>query len=212
MRVATLIAGSVIALLAVPAHATTVSVQINATVEYNQVSFGNFGNVNPGDNVLVQFNVDSNDFLNSGSFNTRGYVIDQSSFVLVMGSVVSGLQNPFPAGVTPYFVLRESDPVADGFFLSTGPDLPVPLPLNEPGGLDPFFGLRIEVGYNGSELSSLDILDATGTHDFTNLTSFYTVVADAFAEPIGLIFDSLTISAPVSVEAGTWGNIKALYR
>ena len=207
---ATLLAGA--ALMAVPVHASTVMVQVDATVEYNQVSFGNFANVNPGDNVMVQFNVDSDDYLNSGSFNTRGYVIDQSSFLLVMGSVAVGLQSPFPAGQTPYFVLRESDPVADGFFLSTGTDWPVPLPLNEPGGIDPYFGLRIEVGYAGDALASLDILDAVGTYDYTGLTSFYTIVADAFAEPIGLVFESLTISAPVSVENSTWADIKALYR
>ena len=210
MRIATLLLALV--LFAVPASASLVTVQVNATVEYNQVSFGNFGAVNPGDPVIVQFTVDSDNFLDSGFFNTRGYVINQSSFTLQMGAVVVGLQNPFPAGQTPYFVLRESDPVADGFFLSTGTDFPFPLPLNEPGGIDPFFGLRIEVGYDGTQLTTLNILDAIGTYDYTGLTSFYTVVADAFAEPIGLIFESLTISAPVSVEETTWSSIKSLYR
>jgi hypothetical protein len=201
-----------IVLFATPVQAALVTVEIEATVEYNQVTFGAFAAVNPGDGVMVQFLVDSEDYLDSGTFPTRGYLIDPASFVLVMGSVSVGLQDPFPAGQTPYFVLRDNDPAVDGFFLSTDVDFPFPLPLNEPANLDPYFGLRIEVGYVGTTLSSLDILDAVGTYDYTGLTSFYTVVHDAFAEPIGLEFVSLTISAPVSVESTSWSSVKALYR
>jgi hypothetical protein len=103
--------------------------------------------------------------VNSASFPTRGYVIAEDQFTLTLGPVTVGLQDPFPAGQQPFFVLRDNDPAVDGFFVSTNVDFPNGLPLDEPGGLDPFFRLGCELGYTGDTLSSLDILDALGVYD-----------------------------------------------
>jgi hypothetical protein len=199
-------------LFACVASADPVSVTIVGTVEYNQVSIGQFGSVNPGDAVTVSFMLDSNNFLNSASFPTRGYEIDSGSFLLTAGSATVALQNPFPG--TPYFVVRDNDPAVDGFFFSKGTDFPTGLDLDEAanGAGTRFFLSAFSVSYEGSRLPSLDILDAVGFYDFTGLGSFYFVIQDLSFEPIGFVFASMTIATPVSVESATWSGIKALYR
>jgi len=198
--------------LAVTAAATPVSVTVTGTVEYNQVTIGEFASVSPGDPVTLSFMVDSDNFLDSASFPTRGYVINEASFLLTMGPASALLYSPFPG--TPYFVLRDNDPAVDGFFLSTGTDFPVGLQLDEPanGAGTRFFKSYFNVSYDGSLLSSLDILDAIGTYGFGGLNVFGFWVEDLSFQPIGFIFESLTIAGPVSVEGSSWGSIKNLYR
>jgi hypothetical protein len=209
MRLAT-IGFALVLLAALPAQATTVNVQITGTVEYNQVSIGQFGAVMPGDNVTIGFTLDSNDYLDSGSFPTRGYVI--GNFEQTVGPATVHLKNPFPG--VPYFVLRNNDPAVDGFFFSKGTDFPASLDLDEAanGSGTRFFGSHFEVGYGQTALSSLDILDAVGVYTFAGLTSFYFTIQDLGFDPIGFIFEQMTITAPVAVENETWGGIKALYR
>jgi len=197
--------------LAAPILADAVQVEITGEVEFNQVSTGPFAAVVAGDAVSVMFALDSNDYLDSPSFPTRGYVIDVASFTATYGSVAVGLQDPFPGGTVPYFVLRDNDPAVDGFFLSTGTDFPAALPLDVEGNLGPF-GQNFSVGYDGDTLTSLDILDAVGTYDYTGLTNFYFTVGDGPFDAIGLIFGQLTISGGVRTEAASWGSVKALFR
>jgi hypothetical protein len=177
-------------LAASPALAETVEVEITGSVEYNQVTFGPLADVNPGDPAVWSFLLDSDVFVDSPTYPTRAYEINQPSFSLTLGSVELGLQDPFPG--TPYFVLRDNDPAVDGFFFSTGADWPADLPLDEPGALGQF-AAHFELGYTGDTLASLDILDAMGSYDYTGIQSFYTVVMDGWAEPIGLIFEQMTI-------------------
>ncbi len=201
-------------LLAGAAYSAPVEVTITGEVEYNQVTIGEFASVDPGDPVSISFMLDSNSYVDSPSVPTRGYVIDQGSFLLTMGPASALLKNPFPG--TPYFVVRNNDPAVDGFFFSGGPgvDNPNGLTLDEPANVagTRFFLSSFAVSYEGSRLSSLDILGALGVYDYTGLGSFYFVIQDLSFEPIGFIFTQMTISAPVSVEATTWGGVKALYR
>ncbi len=199
------------ALLAAPAMAEMVTVEIVGSVEFEQVNFGQFANVHPGDATLVSFTVDSENYI-TGSYPTRAYAIDQASFTLTIGSVTVGLQNPFPGGQTPYFVLRDNDPAVDGFFLSLGPDFPAALPLNEPANVADFFGLDFSVGYEGSTLDSLDILDAVGDYAYDGLTNFNFAVMDGPFEAIYFIFENLSISSSVATEAATMSDVKALFR
>jgi hypothetical protein len=199
-------------IIAVPVQAEIVQVQITGEVEYNQISVGSLADVVGGDPFTWTFQVDSDNYLDSMNYNTRGYVIDAQSFTAVFGSAQLGFQDPFPG--TPYFVLRESDPVADGFFMARdNVDYPYPdCPLDEMGVLGQF-AVHFEVGYTGDTLETLNILDALGTYDYTGLTSFYTIVADGFAEPMGLIFGQMTISAvagtvelPLDIKPGSCPN------
>ncbi len=203
-----------IALLASPAAmAETYTVEIIGTVEFNQVSTGMFADVMSGDAVLIEFNLDSEAYLDSETYPTRGYVIDLMSYWLHMGSVTVGLQDPFPDGMIPYFCLRNNDPAVDGFFVSSGGvDWPSSLPVNEPAALDPFFGSVFSVGYGEETLASLDIADAVGTYDYDGLTNFYFGVVDGPIDVIGFDFTQFTIAGGgVAVEAKSLTQVKSLF-
>jgi len=200
------------ATLVVPVQAETVMVEATGTVEWNQVRFGTFADVNAGDPVTMSFQLDSDEFLDSSFYPTRGYGIDLTSYSLTLGSVTIGLYDPWPAGQTPYFVLRDNDPAVDGFFVATNNvDWPWPgLFLDEWGRLD-IFTSHLEVGYTGDTLSSLDILDALGTYSYDGLTNFYFTVNDDGFEPIGIDFTQMTISllpveVPVDIKPGSCRN------
>lgn len=188
-----LTAGAAALLLVGAASAgTTVTVTATGEVEYNQVRNGPLSAVHSGDAVTMSFTLDSDNFQNSPFYPTRGYVIDQPSFTLTLGSVGVALQNPFPVGTTPYFVLRDNDPAVDGFFVADNTDWPTGLPTNEPGAFGQFIN-NYSVGYDGSTLSSLDILGALGTYDYTNLTNFNWTIDDDGFSPIGILFTQMTI-------------------
>jgi hypothetical protein len=186
---------------AAPTHATTITVTATGTVDYNQVAAPPLGNVNPGDAVELRFNVDSFVFVNSASYPTRGYVVDGSSFTFTLGSTVMALQDPFPTGQTPYFVLRDNDPAVDGFFLATSVDFPIGVPIDQTGAVGQFVA-NYSVTYGGDTLSSLDIVDALGTYDYTGLTVFHFTVDDGPFEPLGINFTEMVISADSVFEDG----------
>lgn len=175
------------------ALAQPVMVQIDGEVEFNQVASGPFGDVNPGDAASIIFMLDAANFMDSPNFPTRGYEIDQASFDITLGSVSAGLQNPFPGGMTPYFVIRNDDPAVDGFFLSTNVDFPLGVPLDVAGQFGQFTS-QFSVTYENDPLDSLDIIDAAGTYDFTGLSVFNFTVDDGPFQPIGMIFDHMTIT------------------
>ncbi len=193
-RVNAVIAVAVLAIPADGALSAQVTVTVTGEVEFNLIAAPPLGDPNPGDCATMTLAVDSEVFVNSASFPTRGYAIDPSSFSLTMGSTTIGLQSPFPAGQTPYFVLRDNDPAVDGFFVSTSVDSPVGVPLAQAGGFGQFRD-NFSVTYLGGTLGSLDILDAAGTYDFDGLTVFHWTVDDGPFEPLGLVVESLTIVA-----------------
>lgn len=190
-----------IGILAAPASASIVKVSIFGTVEWNQVTAPPFGGNGPGSAVTTTFLLDSTVFTNSPNFPTRGYAINQASYQMKVGSATVGLQNPFPVGETPYFVIRNNDPAVDGFFISTNLDLPFGIPLDAQGVFGKFRE-DFKVTYGGGELSSLDILGAVGTYDFTGLQVFNWVVVDGGFEPIGILFDHMTIEVVPAPGAG----------
>ena len=199
---------------ATTAQASPVVVEIVGSVEYNQIQAGPFNRtvVTPGSAARIEFTLDSNSFVDSPSYPTRGYLIEPGSFMLTLGPVTVGLQNPFPAGETPYFVIRNNDPAVDGFFLSRNVDGPNGVPVDVPGLVGPYLASQFAVSYTGSTLGSLDLLSALGTYDYTGIGSFYFVIDDGGFEPVGLIYDHMTLSAPVPTHATTWGAVKSLYR
>lgn len=203
-------------LLACGAMAETVTIEFIGEVEYNQINQGIFADVNSGDAVYATFNVDSDVYEPSpGGYGVRGYNVDVASFQLTIGSVGPvPLVNPQPNGEITYFNLRNDDPAADGFFIANQLDWDNNLPkLDVPGGLDPYFGFHWSVGYTGDTFSSLDILDAVGSYDYDGLTSFYTTIADSWADAMGLIFLQTNISTgTVATDASTMSSIKAMYR
>jgi hypothetical protein len=197
------------------ATAEIVTIECIGSVEYNQINVGVFADVNPGDPVHAVFTIDSDDFIDSATYGVRSYPIDLASYQLQIGAAGPvPLVNPQPDGATSYFVLRNDDPAADGFFLSNDPEWPYINPsLDEPGQIDPYMGFHWEVGYNGDVLSSLDVLDAVGSYTYDGLTSFYTAIQDSWADAMGLEYAEIIISIDVSpTETLTWGSIKKDFR
>lgn len=165
---------AVIAILALSAAAlaTPVQVAVYGTVDFNSISNAPMNGFIAGAPATLTFSVDSNNFVNSGSFPTRGYPIDQASFALSSGAASIGLQNPFPAGQVPYFGIRNNDPAVDGFFLGTSVDFDNSVPLNQTHTNGQRYSLDYSVTYPGDRLASLDILGALGTYDYTGLSVF----------------------------------------
>ena len=180
----------VAALACAGARAEVVQVEILGTVDYNVYASGPFAGVPSGAPAALRFQVDSNNFLNSASFPTRGYVITQASFTFQAGAASTTLYSPFPAGQTPYFVLRNNDPAVDGFFISMGTDFPAPLPLQYNANA----GMNFLVTYGGTTLNSLDILSAVGTYTFAGISVFDWRISVGPGDPMGMIFDTITIS------------------
>ena len=169
-------------------------VTINGVVEFNQIGAPPLGTVAPGETVTLSFQIDSENFVDSLSFPTRGYEIDQTSFLLAFsGGTSIGLQDPFPGGQTPYFVIRDNDPAVDGFFVSTNIDFPTGVPLQQTGFFEQFRN-NFSVTYNGNTLSSLDIADAEGKYDFAGLNVFNWTIDDGPANAAGFNFSNLTIA------------------
>ncbi len=174
---------------------TPVVVEITGTVEGNQITVGELEEVPNGAAVSLTFMLHAIDFVDSQNFPTRGYVIDQSSFELLIGGVSVGLQSPFPVGQTPYFVIRNNDPAVDGFYISTDLDFPVGVPTDETGLITQFVN-SFSVAYVNDPLPSLDILDALGTYDFTGISSFNWTIDDGPFEAMFILFAQLEISLP----------------
>lgn len=184
------------------------TVTINGTVEYNQVNPGLIGQLNAGDDIALTFEVDSDVFTNSASFPTRGYHIDESSFAMTSGGTTIGLQSPFPG--TPYFVLRDNDPAVDGFLIADTTDFPTGVGLEQVGSFGQFEN-NFYVTYGGTLLDSLDILDALGTYDFTGLTVFNWTIDDGPFNPVGMIFEDLTIECtPVDPTSYCTGKVNSI--
>lgn len=203
---------TLVALLAitVPASAEMYSVVITGSVDFSQVSFGQFADVVSGDPIVVELMVDSDDFIDSASFPTRAYAI--TDFDVTIGGIAVGFQDPYPAGLTPYFVIRDNDPAVDGFFLSHGTDFPTGLFIDEPANVDDFFGVSFNVTYGGELLDSLDIAGATGTYDFDGLTVFGFALTDGPFEAMFFIYEQMTITGGgVAVEPRSLSQVKALF-
>ena len=193
------------------ARADIVSVTATGQVIFNGVGSAPLSGVGSGDQATVSFQIDSNNFVDGIPGDVRGYVIDESSFTLSFepSGVSVGLENPFPAGETPYFGVIDGFPVSDGFFVSTSTVSPGGVPLEQTP-----INFNLDLGYDGATLASLDILDALGVYDFTGLTRFGFTLWQVFPDNaiMEIDFESMTIAgAPVPVNESSWGRVKAVY-
>lgn len=172
--------------------AAPVLVEINGQVEFNQINAGTLGAVNAGENATLSFQLDSDSFIDSTMFPTRGYDIDLGSLSLDFsggGSLGANLAAP-----PSYFVVRNDDPAVDGFFIGANPDaFPSGVALDQPG-IFGDFAAAFSVTYGDDPLSSLDITSAAGSYDFTGLTVFNMTITDGPFDAMGMIFESMTIT------------------
>jgi len=187
---------------ALPASAIVVEISITGEVSSNQIASGPLSSAVNGDAAMLNFRVDSNTFVNSASFPTRGYEIIPSSFSFTAGSGSVGIANPYPSG-TPYFVLRNDDPAVDGFFTGTNINgFPNGVATDSPGISGPLTPV-FSTSYSNNPLTSLDILAAMGTYNFTGLSAFTFVVRDLATDVMEIDFAQMTIQA-VPVPAAAW--------
>ncbi len=201
-----------LALMTASANAAIVTVQVTGDVDFNQISGQPLSSVTSGSPATLTFQVDSNNYVDSPNFPTRGYVIDQSSLSLTFPQTSLGLQNPFPAGETPYFVLRDNDPAVDGFFMSNNTDFFGGVPINQVGIFGNFIN-EYHVTYEGDKLASLNILDALGTYDYTGLTVFNWTLDDGPFNAMGINFTQMTITPePASLSLVTVALLAARRR
>lgn len=179
------------------AGATTVKVDVVGSVDFNGIRTGQFAGIPSGAPASMSFLLDSNNFTNGTFFPTRGYAIDPASFVLNIGAESAAMLQPYPDGETPFFVIRDNDPAVDGFLLASDPDAGWPNGVwtDSPARFDPTFHALFLATYGGDTLASLDIMQALGTYTFDGLSVFNWGLDDAGNQPLGLIFDSFTISA-----------------
>jgi hypothetical protein len=182
-----------------PAHAVTVLVAAFGEVTENLIADSPLGDVTAGEGVVMSFTVDSSNFVDGVSGDSRGYVI--SSFSLAFsGGVNVGL---LMGGDTAYFTLADGMPVSDGFWVSTSPDSPGGAPLEQ----EPY-NVNLDLGYEGDTLSSLGILDAAGVYDLNGLTRFGFTVWQGSPDFPGMQIDyhQLMIQPlpPVPVPAALW--------
>lgn len=170
MKIQSLAFALALSAFTVQAQASLYKVTVLANVDYNVIG-GSMAGVQSGAPVSMSFNVDSNTFLNSTMFPTRGYNVIENSFAMTVDGrpVTFDVPQPNPA----YFVLRNNDPAIDGVFLSFGTDIDVPLNVHIPG-LTPTHELSFKHTFaNGTTFSSLNIGDAVGTYNLsTNVSSY----------------------------------------
>ena len=203
-----------IAASSLPALAVGVQIQINGVVDYNVIG-GSLAGTPSGSPVAMSFLVDSNVFVDSASFPTRGYTIDLASFVMTVDGNPINMDDPQPGG-DAYFVLRDNDPAIDGFFITQGGvDLPFPTSVHIPG-LAPSHDLDFLYTFaNGTTLSSLNIVDAYGTYAPPNV-SVYQWTLGRFGNPgAEFIPGSITIAAvpePASLVLMGLGGLVVLAR
>src|SRR5262245_47766932 len=185
-----------------PAHAAIVNVTVTGQVAFNIINNPPLADVAPGTEVVLSFQVDSDDYVDGAPGDTRSYAIDPVSFTLRFDAMQFTMKDPFPDGRTPYFTLVDGFPENDGFFLGTSYWLPTGVPLSQ----DPY-QLNLDLEYGGDVLDSLDILDAQGVYDFDGLVRY---TFDLFAltpgdVEMGISFGELTIEtgqqSPVAVPA-----------
>jgi hypothetical protein len=185
-------------LLAAPVLAgTEYEVRIEGFVEFNGVSSGPLSQVDNGDAAALTFRLDSENFVDSGSFPTRGYVIDEASFSLTFPGGSLGLQNPFQGPLGPLFVLRDNDPAVDGFFIADSVNFPTGVALQLPGAFGPFIH-QFSVAYGGDLLDSLDLAGAVGVYEFEGLSVFSWEIEDGPFNPVGLVFERMVITEVAS--------------
>jgi len=175
----------------------TVIVTVYGTVEENQIAGAPLGNVQVDDAVTMTLVLNTSNFVDSTNFPVRGYIIEHASYSLELGSEEIGLQDPFPGGETPYFVIRNDDPATDGFFTGSNIDgFNDGNPLDQVGVFGNFRN-NFSVSYGNDPWPSLDIVDALGSYDFTGLTVFGWAIDDGPFNPMLIVFESMTVELGV---------------
>jgi len=161
--------------------ADTVSVTLQGSVAFNGIPEGPLTFVQEGDSTKVTFELDSDNFFDVLPGDLRNYTIDSDSFFLNFAESIGVDLAP---DTEAYFTIVDGFPVSDGFILSTSRTSPGGVPLSLPPNQ-----LGFDLGYEGTTLDSLDILDALGTYEFAGLTRFNFTLWQRFPDNVVMEID-----------------------
>ena len=170
-----------------------VQVDVYGTVIFNGTSGSPLVSVTVGQTARTSFTLDSSIFVDSIPGTVRAYTITPGSFSLSFsGGASVGATGP------AFFGVRNNDPAVDGFFVSDNTTNLGGVALTQAPYREDFHAT-----YGGSTLSSVDILAATGTYNFTGLTVFGYNLWQAFPDNVrmDINYDHMTI-AVVPAPAG----------
>lgn len=194
------------------ALAAGVRVTVTGSVESNAFpanGTNTFGGILAGSPVTLTLELDSTQFLDSPNLpgRTRGYVIQPGTMRLTAGTASATRLENTPA----YFVLRNNDPRVDGFFLSQGTDIDTSIPLQMiPAGFGVQFSRTFDINTPAptpdDSLTSLNILDALGSWQFNDISSYnFAVGIGEFNLPMILAYESITIATlcPADLDDGS---------
>lgn len=184
-RVTTVLIGVLLCAGAAEAR-SPVQVDVYGQVYFNSTTGAPLQAVAVGEQAHLAFQVDSSVFVDSIPGDVRAYNIIQPSFSLSFSGGASVGMTAAPA----YFGIRDGDPVADGFFVSNSTTSIGGVPMTQA----PYL-LDFHNSYTGSTLSSVDILSAFGTYNFTGLTVYGFNLWQAFPDNVrlGIDFTHMTI-------------------
>lgn len=191
-----------------------VRVVATGVVEYNQFVSGTFAGVPVNAPVTMTIDLDPSDFLNSPNLpgRTRGYRFGPANFSLQIGSVTTTLRSTV---TTAYWCLRNNDPRVDGFFISLGTDIDVPIPL----AMTPNnYGIAFSRTFGNippppstapdPTLQSLDLLGALGSWSAGNLSAYnFGIQLGEFSVPLGIGYQTLTISRLCAADFNSDGEV-----
>jgi hypothetical protein len=184
-------------LLAAPSAPAGVTLEITATgtVAYNIFFHEPLYMVSVGEDVNLNFRVDSADFLDSEDGSRRAYVIDRPTFTLAFQSTAVDLHSDYyPQQGIPSFVIRDDDAGADGFFIGDEIDDDLGPYVQAYGAYDtPRAHMALEA--DASTLPSTHILDALGSYDAAGLEAIEFWVSDWSFQPLLITLDTITIAA-----------------
>ncbi|UYV13368.1 MAG: hypothetical protein NCW75_03565 [Phycisphaera sp.] len=179
-----LILMSVLAAAGTAAQADPINVTFTGEVVSNRITDGDLAGVSPGDTTIVTFQVDSDDFFDVLPGDLRNYPVNEDSFLLDF----DGISTTMVPGTEAFFTLVDGFPVSDGFILSTSRTSPGGVPLETTP-----FQLGCDLGYEGSTLDSLEILDALGLYEFAGLTRFNFTIWSIFPDNVAMEIDFVSM-------------------
>ena len=189
------------------ASAAVVRVEIHGSVEFNVFVNGPLvsPNVQAGDPVVISFNLDSNNFIDSPLpiCHTRGYRFVDGSFRLRVGGVDVSMVAGLPEAQVPYFILRDNDSVADGVLFANAGAVcaqgEVAIPIDLPGASGAPFGLNFLRTFDDGNspntvFNSLDILENEGYWAFEWMSSYNFGIDGGAGTPLGITYEWFTIT------------------
>lgn len=163
-----------------------VQVDIFGIVNFNSTSGSPLSTVTVGQMARTSFTVDSSVFVDSIPGTVRAYNIMLGSYALSFsGGASVGAVGP------AFFGVRNNDPGVDGFFVSDSTTSLGGVALSQAPYREDFHAT-----YGSTTLSSVDILAAVGTYNFTGLTVFGYDLWQAFPDNVrmDIDFDHMTIA------------------